>query len=434
VALFSESLLPHLAERCEIKLFTDSHPVAPTPILRKFSVAPLSALTSEASEFDAILYHMGNHHRFHKGVFETLLEFPGVTLLHDCVLNQFFAKYALERGNFGMFQRLFRLCYGDARVEEAQRFIEVKGDSFKFPMAGVVAMRSRGVIVMSEYGRGIVRSEAPGAQVLRINFPCFRFGDATGHADAPRRRFDIAEKCLVVTSIGHMTPAKRIDVALEAFGKFNEKFPNSVFLLAGDESPRLSLDDMIARSSVRNARRLGYLERADLDALMELSDICVNLRYPSNGEMSASLMEMLGRGKVVAVSDYAQFAEFPDEICVKIGLGPNETDDLARELLDLAQDEARRRRIGEAAKERVELLHGPGQAAEDIVRFAKEHCESEPPLAREKLGGLLVSDPLLRRSGQMLAYNARRFAGLCRENGALQTARQALRRALAGPT
>ncbi len=429
VSHFSENLLPFLAERCEIKLFTDAHPLASTPILRRFAAAPISALASEAEAFDAILYHMGNHYRFHRRVFEALLRFPGVVVLHDCVLNQFFAKYALERGNFGVFRRLFECCYADLGSEEIHRFFEQRGDPYRYPMAGVIAMCSRGTIVMSDYGRGIVREEAPDAEVLRVSFPHFRSGGSSEPDDVVRREFGIAQGCFVVTSIGHMAPAKRIDVAIEAFRRFNEKFPNSVFLLAGDESPRLSVSEMIAAGSLKNASYLGYLPRADLDGLVQVSDACINLRYPSNGEMSASLLDMFGSGKAVAVSDYAQFAEFPDDICVKIGLGPNEVECLADELLDLARNEDRRFRIGEAAKKHVRRHHRPEDVAEAILRFAEAQSKSEPILARSEIDDLLLSDGLPRRLRQMIAYNARRLAGYCRERGVIGTARQALKRA-----
>ncbi len=435
VARFSENLLPFLAKRCEIKLFTEENPPASTPILSEFSAAPIAALTAEASTFDAILYHMGNHYRFHRRVFEALAEVPGIVLFHDCVLNQFFAKYALERGNFGVFRRLFELCYADSGQSDASLFIEGKSDPYRFPMAGAVAMRSRGTIVMSDYGRDIIRGEAAGVEVLKINFPHFESGGESEPAESAeptetfRRRFGVAEGCFVVTCIGHMTPAKRVDVALEAFRKFSEKAPNSVFLLAGDESPRLSISDMIARSRLKNARYLGYLERTDLDGLMRLSDVCVNLRYPSNGEMSATLLDMLGRGKVTAVSDYAQFAEFPDGTCVKIGLGPGEVDALAGELLDLSRDEERRLSIGKAARERIEREHRPGDAADAIIDFAQAQSGAEPVLTLEDIRGLLLPDGPVRRMGQMIAYNGRRAAAYCRERGVVRTTRQAVRRA-----
>ena len=434
VSRFSENLLPFLADRCDVRLFTAGFPPSPTPILQQFPAASVSEFLSDPSAFDAVLYHMGNHYVYHRRIFDALCRAPGVVIFHDCVLNQFFAKYALERGNFGMFRRFFDLCYGDGFDEEARLFCEAKGDPYRFPMAGVTAMCSRGTIVMNEYARGIVSKEAPGAEVLKIGFPYFPTRAPSEPVQTLRKKFGVSERSFVVTSIGHMTPAKRIDVALEAFRKFSEEFPDALFLLAGEPSARLPVNEMIGKSSLKNVRYLGYLPRNDLDELMELADVCINLRYPSNGEMSSTLINMLGRGKVVVVSNYAQFAEFPDETCVKIDLGPEESDELARELLRLARDRDRRVLMGEAARNYIVESHSPDAAADAIVEFAKDRSTAEPALSRGNLEDILFPDALFRRLRQRVAYNTKRLFSYLRTWGIVQTLRQAVRHARARAT
>jgi glycosyltransferase involved in cell wall biosynthesis len=431
VAHFSEQLLPVLAEHCEITLFADALPPSPTsPVTQRFPVERITALVADPRRFDAILYQMGNHYLCHKGVFEALWKIPGVTLLHDCVLNHFFAKYALEHGNFGAFRRLAALCYRDIDDNEVAAFHEVHGDPYRFPMAGVVAMRSRGTLVMTEYGCGIVQKEAPGATVRKIGFPYFPTQASTKGVRALREKFNVPKQSFVVTSIGHMTPAKRLDKALSAFQKLLSRHPDSLFLLAGEQSASFSLADTIAQDSVKNVRYLGYLPRAELDELMELADACINLRYPSNGEMSSSLIEMLGRGKTVIVSNYAQFAEFPDSMCVKIDIGPNEADDLADRLLLLARDERRRHDIGAAAREYIAQHHSPGGSIAAIIQFLEETSKTEPILSYENVAAVLKADPALKRFRQMIRYRAHRLRAHMRQQGIVQTFRQALKRTL----
>ena len=62
---------------------------------------------------------------------------------------------------------------------------------------------------------------------------------------------------------------------------------------------------------------------------MAATDLAVNLRYPSAGETSGTLIRAFESGKPVAVSDYAQFAEFPDDCVVKIPFGDAEVTTLA---------------------------------------------------------------------------------------------------------
>jgi glycosyltransferase involved in cell wall biosynthesis len=429
VAHFSENLLPFLAERCEIKLFSDPYPPSESPILGKFPTSPISELAEEASEFDAILYNMGNHYRYHRAVFEALWRIPGIALLHDCVLNQFFAKFALEKGNFGVFQRLFELCYG--KGDDFRKFCDGQGDPYDFPMAGVIAARSRGTIVMTEYGAGIVRAEDQDAKVLKINFPYSPPQDEVCNVVRTIGALDVAPETFVVASLGHMTSAKRIDIAAEAFSRFTVKYPDSVFLLAGEAAPGFPIRELLARQPAQNIHFLDYLEDRDLNALLYRADVFINLRYPSNGEMSAALMQMLGRGKPVIVSNYAQFAELPDSACLKLDIGTGEIDTLAEMLLELAGDADRRKNIGDAAKDHIAQHHTHEKAADAIISFAMENSASEPQLSADEAENMLLPDDFLKRSSQMAVYNSRRLLGRSREHGYIATARQVFRRAFA---
>ncbi|GAB4344550.1 MAG: glycosyltransferase family 4 protein [Candidatus Abyssubacteria bacterium] len=424
VADFTERLLPYLSERCDITLFTDGYAPSRTPILSKYAWADIEEYLSEPSAFDATLYHMGNHYRYHRRVFEALARVPGVVLLHDCVLNQFFAKYALERGRFETFRGLFELCYPGHADTQLGPFFEGRGEPYRYPMAGAVALCARGTIVMNEYARNVVLREAANAAVAKVNFPYFESGREAVPREIPRK-WGIPASSYVIVSVGHITPAKRIDVAVRAFRKLRETYRDSYFLLAGEMSGRACRADFSADD---NIRYLGYLEASELDALMTRADVCINLRYPSNGEMSMTLMEMLGRGKPVIVSNYAQFAEFPDETCIKVDLGPNESDDLAERLLELSCDKELRRKIGEAARAHVGAYHSPREAADSIVKFIEERSRAAPVLSRDKLAGILQADGPLSRHSHMIRYNIRRLLAYMREYGMAHTLREGVRR------
>jgi glycosyltransferase involved in cell wall biosynthesis len=431
VAHFSENLLPSLAERCDdIKLFSDAHPPADSALLENFPWAPISTLEAEASSFDAILYHMGNNYAFHRTIFEALWRSPGIVMLHDCVLNQFFTRYALGKGNFGAFRRLFELCYGDAGREDADLFIGGRGDPYAFPMAGAVAGRSRGTIVMSAYGEGIIRRESPSSKVLRTEFPYFPPTAGAAYSNNFLDQLGIGSSHFIAVAFGHMTPAKRIDVVIEAFSRFSEIYSGGILLLAGQESGGVRVNRLIAKRPGENMHYLGYLEDAELNGLMDRADVFINLRYPSNGEMSSALMHALGRGKAVIVSNYAQFAEFPDSVCAKVDLGPGEIESLAREIEGLARDEERRRAMGEAAKQHVEQHHTRAQAADAIIQFATKHAGTEPALSDERCADLLAPDNFFRRERQKIVYNSRDFLARSREMGTATAMTQVLNKTM----
>jgi hypothetical protein len=215
---------------------------------------------------------------------------------------------------------------------------------------------------------------------------------------------------------------------LAAFREFHVQFPKSLFLIAGEHSAYSPA--RLSAQAPMGVRYLGYLERAELDSLMEVSDFCINLRYPSHGEMSSALIDMLGRGKVVAVSNYAQFAEFPDNVCVKIGVGSGEKEGLVRSLLSIARDERHQKSMEEAARAYVAKMHDPNIAAEALVEFMKKNAGAQPLLSPNDSSVFLEEDPFPARQGQALWYNVRRAAYYAREQGMARLVEEVIRRAL----
>jgi hypothetical protein len=112
-------------------------------------------------------------------------------------------------------------------------------------------------------------------------------------------------------------------------------------------------------------------------------DLCVNLRHPTAGETSASLLRVLAVGRPAIVSDYAQFAELPDDAVVKVSLleenGDGEVESLAIQLRALLEAPDRLRAMGEAARRRVREEHDPGRAAAAVVVACEEWAELSPP-------------------------------------------------------
>jgi hypothetical protein len=64
-------------------------------------------------------------------------------------------------------------------------------------------------------------------------------------------------------------------------------------------------------------RVMGFTPIGDFTGYMAACDIVLNLRYPTVGESSGSLLRALGLGKAVLVSGIGAFREFPDDVCLK---------------------------------------------------------------------------------------------------------------------
>jgi SAM-dependent methyltransferase len=57
---------------------------------------------------------------------------------------------------------------------------------------------------------------------------------------------------------------------------------------------------------------------------MAACDVVINLRYPTVGETSGTLLRSLGLGKPVLVSEIGSFREYPDDVCLKVPIDASE--------------------------------------------------------------------------------------------------------------
>jgi glycosyltransferase involved in cell wall biosynthesis len=92
-------------------------------------------------------------------------------------------------------------------------------------------------------------------------------------------------------------------------------------------------------------------------------DAVANLRYPSHGESSASLIQAMSCGLPCLVTDHASFSELPDDTVLKIPFGEDEVEVLEARMRRLAEDPVARTTLGKRAREHVQTHHAPEAVA-----------------------------------------------------------------------
>src|SRR5262249_60463792 len=70
----------------------------------------------------------------------------------------------------------------------------------------------------------------------------------------------------------------------------------------------------------------GYAARRAFEAYVARADICLNLRPPTAGETSASLLRLLGAAKPTLVTATGSFAELPPGVAAQVDLDASEGD------------------------------------------------------------------------------------------------------------
>lgn len=211
-----------------------------------------------------------------------------------------------------------------------------------------VVSAAREVIVHSELAKLRVLASTPNALVNVI--PHFveiqpDLEPRPAHAGRP----------VSVLCLGFVTYSKRIDLVLRALAILRHSGLEAHLTIAGELRPEdYDVEAEIHALDLEDAVTLtGYVEEAEIGALLRDADIVVNLRDLATGESSGSLMRAMGAGRCCVVTDIGAFAELPDEAVVKVDLSEMTADGLARCLLKPVADEAYRARIAEYGRDFV---------------------------------------------------------------------------------
>jgi glycosyltransferase involved in cell wall biosynthesis len=253
---------------------------------------------------------------------------PGVVVLHDLVLHHLIVEMTLARGDVDGYIAALQANHGDAGAAWARgraAGLHSEMGNFLMPASIDVANRSRAVIVHNRYAADRLRSFGVTTPIHVVPHPFEPQPSARSRRDDVRARHRFAADDGVIGLFGFLTSAKRAEIVLEAFARARVRDARLRLLVVGEPAPNVDVDALRGDGITFT----GYVADDDFAAYFAAVDRLVNLRYPSAGETSGTLIRAFEAGKPVAVSDYAQFAEFPDDCVVKIPFGDGEVAALA---------------------------------------------------------------------------------------------------------
>jgi glycosyltransferase involved in cell wall biosynthesis/SAM-dependent methyltransferase len=335
IADYSAALLDELKKLVDVEVFA-SKPLSFNP-----------------KNFDVTLYQVGNnvHHDF---CYETAMDHPGVVVVHEANLHHLIADITIKRGDWDAYMQAVQQEGSPKDLEYASRVrrLEVGPDYEGVPMLRQLLSRSKAAIVHS----GCVESELRGAgfsgAVARI--PHGAWIPDANRSDF-RERLGLDETTPIIGIFGFLKPYKRIAESLRAFRRLVRVHPSAKMILVGDPHPELQLDSLIRSLDLSlHVRVLGFRPIEEFVGYLAACDIVLNLRYPTVGENSGTLMRALGLGKAVVVSEVGSFSELPETICLKAPVDASEEDHLFEYLNLLVSRPEIRKTLGARAREWVE--------------------------------------------------------------------------------
>jgi glycosyltransferase involved in cell wall biosynthesis len=382
---YSAMLLPHLRERLDIVAVVGD-PVASA--VRAPEGVPMVAasayLAGKAGPCDLDVYQMGNHSLFHAYMHPHVLDRPGMLVLHDLSLLDFYIGLC---GGPDSPALLEEARYNDPSVDEVLPTTVIDGrcqlDHMRLQLSRRLVEASLVTVVHSAWAQAEVSHRHPAARVTRIHSPGPLLGVSLGPPRRPRDE-------VVFGVFGGLARHKRVPVVLEAFARLHRQVPGRVRLLIAGRSESLAVVDAV-RQEITALSLEGVV-----DLVIDLSpegferailgcDVVIGLRGPTVGETSATIMRSLGAGKPVIVSDLPQYREFDRTFCWPIPTDPSEEVAALVELMqDLVADPLRRSSGGTAARHFVASHATPAMVARRYAAVFEKVFENPSGSSRRR--------------------------------------------------
>ena len=255
IADYSAELLPHLAEHCEIELIVDEGFRPGGDALSGPWRSGRCRGCWRAGRFDAVLYQLGNNRDYHASIYRSLIDHPGVVVLHEYVIHHLVRDLTLFAGDpAGVRARDALRLRQDGGGDGAA----VRGDRGAARSLELSAVRAGG-------GRQPRRDRSqpvhprPGARLAAAGADRDRSASSEpgGDAGGLRRRrrgarWASSRGSFAVATFGFLTASKRPGVLLRAFARLRREVPGGA---AADRGRGLAALRLRARSSPRSCAR-----------------------------------------------------------------------------------------------------------------------------------------------------------------------------------
>ena len=230
-----------------------------------------------------------------------------------------------------------------------------------FPLSSFVYEHATGLIVHSRTVSDLVRASGFTGALSVIPHPAWPMRSVEPARIAPGP---------VIGCFGVVNASKRIPELLQATARVRAERPDVTLLLVGPTSPGFDLERRLQRIGFAGEGlvREGWADERRLWALMAGVDIAVNLRHPTMGETSGSVIRAMSLGKPLVVTDVGWFSELPGDVALKVPPGASEVEVLSGALELLVSRPDLRDAMGAAAAGAARREHDLGRVAEALRR------------------------------------------------------------------
>ena len=324
IANYSYWLIKALKPHVDIDLYYDGE--LPLPELQdEFDTYPIQEFPERRETYDDVIYHLGNHSAYHKKIYQLAWRFPGTIVLHDYDLSPFMHDSFFLQADWQLYEQALVNNNGESEHKGLTGLVpQLRRNVNGLPMSYAIVNRSRKVVVHHRW----VKNQFSNNDHIAVipHFARINLSPTLDQIEKFKSKFSIKDDHFLISCLGFVNRNKLPELQVRVVKKLlAQGFPVQL-LFAGETSPEVrSLQAEVEGSADREYITFtGYLDEAEYFSALVASDVVINLRNPSMGEASGTLMHALAAGKPAIVSDSNQYREFPDKVCWKLTHDENE--------------------------------------------------------------------------------------------------------------
>lgn len=363
-------ILPSLSKHCELILWTDQsnwdRHLENYATVRRYDPRRIS--WPELQRADVTFYNIGNNHLFHASIWQVSRQHPGIVVLHDLRVHNFFDS--LYRGQWrdvaGYYREMHRY-YGDEGLRAALDFVNYGGANIDlmtqhYPLTELALENSLAVVVHTP--EAFEQVEALKQWPVALNslprsLPASDDTVAT-RPNAPPYR---------LIMFGYMGRNRRLHAVLEALSTLPERdsFCLEIF---GEIADARALRKKIAKLGLERLVTLhGYTAEPELNKALQSSHLAINLRYPTMGEASGSQLRIWYHALPSMVTDVGWYATIARDTVAHVR-PDNEVEDIQSHLRAFLNNPEQFAQMGQRGLRTLREQHAPETYVQSILAFA----------------------------------------------------------------
>ncbi len=372
IAHYTARILPFLAQHADVMLWTDQPQWDKKleSFARVTSYTPGKIPWKMLNQSDLTMFNIGNNADFHQSILDVARVHPGVIILHDISLHDFFAGiYICRKNDANGYLSLMKRYYGTDGLESAKAFLNCSMNghhmSRHYPLTAAGLDNALGVVVhtLDAFSTLTQTRQWPTCYAPLPFLPTDR------NCHTPLTREAVSPKDSIRLIIfGYIGPNRCLELVLKALAEFpgKDKFQLDIY---GELHEKKGIQKQINLLKLKGQVYIhGYVPETDLDQALATADLSINLRYPTMGEASGSQLRIWNHSLPCLVTRTGWYASLPREAVSFVNPG-NEIEDIHACLNALVNNPDKFTAMGKNGRNLLETHHHPKAYVSALMDF-----------------------------------------------------------------